>query len=176
MLMSFRSAGSELPASKGKYGSDDKSLMRAAPLRAVVKQRAIPWCGLLLFLASLFFSPIALAELPDTSVSVGGTRYELTVIAEDASLRAVLEYIAHHQRLAVEAYVPLHEMTSVALIEKPLSDVLRELLRNYSFTLQLSNSDAYGSRLWIYPRDGDITPPLAQPDYFGVAGLKSAKR
>lgn len=150
--------------------------MRANPRRAALKQRAAPGCALLLFCGACFGAAALPDAVPDPSLSVGGTRNELTVIAEDVSLRDVLEYIAHHQRLSVEAHVPLHETITIALIEQPLSDVLGLLLRNYSFALQLSNSDAYGNRLWIYPRDSAETPPLAQPDYFGVAGVKSAKR
>lgn len=150
------------------------SPMRAYPRRATLKQRATTGRALLLFCVSLF-SAVDVAAT-DPSVSIGGERHALTVIAEDVSLRDVLEYIAHHQRLSVESYVPLHEPITISLVEQPLQAIITLLLRDYSFTLHVTHDDAGANKLWIYPLDESVMPLLSQADYFGVGNLKSAMR
>jgi type II secretory pathway component HofQ len=149
---------------------------RAIELRARSRQRATPGRVLLLFCGCLLLAKSGTAMMPDPSVSIGGDRDELTLIAEDVSLRDVLEYIAHHQQIAVQAHVALRDSISISVVAQPLPAILSLLLRDYSFTLQLSYDEAGINRLWIYPRDPALTAPLARPDQFGVAGIKTVTK
>lgn len=146
---------------------------RAIDCRALSRQRASPGRALLISCWCLLMAESGIAMSPDPSVSIGGDRDELTLIAEDVSLRDVLEYIAYHQRIAVQAHVALRDSISISLVEQPLPAILSLLLRDYSFTLQLCNDEAGVNRLWIYPRDPALTAPLARPDLFGVAATKT---
>ncbi len=144
--------------------------MRAIPRRASAgTARAAAGCALLFLLLSAGVA--ADRGAPERSVTVGGTRESLTVIAEEASLHDVLSYVAHHQRLAVEAHVALDEAVRVEIVEQPLPRVIRRLLRDYNFTLVLDpDGGSRGGRLWVHPRADAATRRLPQAELFGASG------
>ncbi len=136
--------------------------MRAFPPRArTVGQRAAPCRALL-----LLFACAALPVAAEPSVSVAGSSDSLSLIVQDASLRGVLEVVAGHQRLAVEAHAALDETVSVEYLDVPLAGLVRQLLRDYNFTLELTPGADVAGRLWIHPRGTDVRP-LAAPLAFG---------
>lgn len=147
--------------------------MRAFPRRvsAGARRAAIAGCALLFFRLAAGFPTEPGA--PERSVTVGGTRDALTVIAEEASVRDVLRYVAHHQRLTVEAHVALDDIVQVEILEQPLADVIRRLLRDYNFTLVLDarGGDAASGRLWVHPRSEAASRRLAQAEVFGASGI-----
>ena len=98
----------------------------------------------------------------------------VTVLAHDAPVRNILEELAHHLNLVVEAHAPLDEHISIEIRGEPPPSVMRRLLRDYSFTLQYFPVTDAGiaaprpGRLWIYPQNEQISDEVKIIARFGV--------
>lgn len=127
---------------------------------------------------ALFLLPLAVG-LPqagdggERSISVGGTAEALTVIAEDVALHDVLDVLGRHQRLTVELHAALDERVTVEIVERDLEAVIRELLRDYNFTLERygASSEGPAGRLWVHPRARESEPAIAEPQVVGLTDV-----
>lgn len=107
---------------------------------------------------------LACSAAADPSVTLAGNSEELTLVAEDVELRDLLEYLAFHQGLVVEAHAGLEGRITARFVEEPLAAVLRRLLSDHNFTLALGPA---GGRLWIHPRAGSGDAPRSRPLVLG---------
>lgn len=78
---------------------------------------------------------LSFAGVSDADVAVEAKDRNVAIVAEDASLRRVLEALADAQIIDVSASLPLDARVTLATDMEPLPRLLRRLLRPYSYTL-----------------------------------------
>ena len=105
----------------------------------------------------------------------------VTVLAHDAPVRNILEELAHHLNLVVEAHAPLDEYISLEIRGEPPPTVIRRLLRDYSFTLQYFPVTDAGvaaqrpGKLWIHPQNEQDSGEAKIITWFGATQTDDTK-
>ena len=105
----------------------------------------------------------------------------VTVLAHDAPVRNILEELARHLNLVVEAHAPLDEYISLEIRGEPPPTVIRRLLRDYSFTLQYFPVTDAGvaaqrpGRLWIHPQNEQNSGEVKIITWFGATQTDDTK-